>query len=93
MPDHFDELETREPEKREAEQFAALRAQIADAQKRAPGWTRQLEGITADDVTDRSALAKLPVLRKSELVEMQKAAPPFGGLTARPAGRARAAPP
>ena len=85
MSDHYDNLETRRPEAREAGLFDCLRAQIAAAQQRAPGMARHLDGIDAARVTDRAALAELPVLRKAALVEMQKAEPPFGGLTARPA--------
>ena len=71
---------------RDAALFAALRAQIRDAQARSPGMARHLDGVDPDAVTDRAGLARLPVLRKSALVEMQKAAPPLGGLTTRPAG-------
>jgi phenylacetate-CoA ligase len=45
----------------------------------APGWAAQLDGVDAHSVTDRAALAKLPVLRKSDMLEKQKSAPPFGG--------------
>ena len=83
MSEHYDDLETRRPEEREASLFDRLRAQIAQAQQRAPGMARHLGGIDAAAVTDRAALARLPVLRKSALVEMQKAEPPFGGLTTR----------
>ncbi len=85
MADHYDALETREPAAREAAVFEALRTQIADAQSRAPGMADHLVGVDADAVTDRAALARLPVLRKTALAEMQKAHPPFGGLTTRPA--------
>ncbi len=85
MPDFFDELETRSGAEREAAQFERLRAQITDGQARAPGLAAHLDGVDAGQVTDRSALAKLPVLRKSALVALQKTDPPFGGLTTRPA--------
>ncbi|MEO1493862.1 MAG: AMP-binding protein [Pseudomonadota bacterium] len=85
MTDHYDDLETRDPDAREASLFECLRAQIHDAQANALGMARHLDGVEADAVVDRAALARLPVLRKSALVEMQKAAPPFGGLTTRPA--------
>ena len=85
MAQHFDYLETRDPATREAALFEALRAQIADAIARAPAWARHLSGVDANAVTDRAALAKVPVLRKSNLSELQKSDPPFGGLTARPA--------
>jgi phenylacetate-CoA ligase len=85
MHGHFDDLETRDPAAREASLFDRLRDQIVEAQAQAPGIAAHLGGIAADVVTDRTALAALPVLRKSALVEMQRAAPPFGGLTTRPA--------
>ena len=85
MSEHYDELDGRSPEARDAALFDALRLQIASAQTNAPGFARHLAGVDPQSITDRSALAKLPVLRKSALVEMQKADPPFGGLTARPA--------
>lgn len=83
MSEHYDHLEIREPEEREEALFTALRAQIAEAQADAPGMTRHLAGVDGHAVTDRAALAHLPVLRKSALIEMQKAEPPFGGLTTR----------
>ncbi|MEM0943517.1 MAG: AMP-binding protein [Pseudomonadota bacterium] len=77
------DLETRDPTAREASLFEALRGQIRDAQARAPGMARLLAGVEAEAVTDRAALAGLPVLRKSALVELQGESPPFGGLTTR----------
>ncbi|MDA1325573.1 MAG: phenylacetate--CoA ligase family protein, partial [Proteobacteria bacterium] len=81
MPDsaNFDSQETREPEAREAELFAALRGQIAHATARAPYFSTALAGVDPAAITDRAALAKLPVLRKSALIEMQRRTPPFGG--------------
>lgn len=85
MSDYYDALETRSTEEREAALFEALRTQIRDAQSRSPGFAKLLDGVDADAVTDRAALARLPVLRKTELGAMQKAEPPFGGLTTQPA--------
>ena len=85
MQAHYDTLETRGAEQREAEQFAELREILDFALPRAPGLARQLEGVDLGELKDRSALAKLPILRKADLVEMQSKAPPFGGLTSRPA--------
>ena len=85
MSDHYDARETRDPREREAELFArlpdVLRAAIA-----APGYAERLKGINPVSVTSRTALARLPVLRKSELPALHKAAPPFGGLVAGAAG-------
>ncbi|GIX12678.1 MAG: hypothetical protein KatS3mg118_0637 [Paracoccaceae bacterium] len=89
MAGHYDELETRDPARREEEIFAALRALLAQALPRAPGLARHLAGIDPAGLTDRAALARLPVLRKSELGSLQAADPPFGGLTTRPAGAFR----
>ena len=86
MSEHYDDLETRDPAAREAALFESLRAQIAEAEGEAPGMARHLDGVEAGAVTGRAELAALPVLRKSVLIEMQKADPPFGGLTTRPAG-------
>lgn len=75
----FDRLETRDPAQRENEQLAALRVQIANAQK-TPYFGRLLAGIAPGDITDRAALARLPVTRKSDLTDLQQAVPPFAGM-------------
>ena len=48
-------------------------------------FAKSLDGVDPATVTDRDMLAKLPILRKSELTELQRADPPFGGATTRPA--------
>lgn len=82
----FDSLETQDPGQREDRLFAALREQIAHAQDEAPFFADALKGVEPDSIGDRAALAKLPVVRKSELIEQQKKRvakrDPFGGLTA-----------
>ena len=78
--DYYDTLETRDPEVREADLFAALRDHLRAAM-RAPAIARLLDGVDPDAVTDRGALADLPVIRKSELMALQGDSPPFGGLT------------
>ena len=83
--DHFDSLETRPATTREREQSARLPEAIARAMT-APGWSKQLAGVDAHSVTSRAALAKLPILRKSELAALQKANPPFGGFNVTAAG-------
>ncbi len=90
MTDHFDDLETRDPEERERRLFAALGEQIANAKAKAPACADTLADVEPHAVTDRAALARLPIVRKSELMERQKSGPddrrPFGGLTAVPTG-------
>lgn len=81
---HYDALETRAPQEREAALMAALPRQLAHAKQNAPGWARILKDVDAASIVSRAALAKLPVTRKSDLPELQKALPPLGGLNATP---------
>src|SRR5437660_2597401 len=84
----YDSLETRDPEARERELFSQLPDAIANAM-RAPGWARQLGGIDPKSVRSRQALASLPVLRKSDLKELQHKDPPFAGFAVTPPGQAK----
>jgi phenylacetate-CoA ligase len=88
MTGHYDSLETRDPAAREREQFAQMPSFIAHAMT-AQGWTKHLAGADAKAVNTRAALAKLPVLRKSDFTALQKEFPPFGGLNATPAASAK----
>jgi phenylacetate-CoA ligase len=84
MTEYFDTLETRSVDAREAAQMAALPAQVAAA-LRTPAMAERLSGVDASAVNSRAALAALPVTRKSELLERQKAqraSDPFGGFSA-----------
>ena len=73
MSEFFDALETREPAQREASLMAALPGLIAHAQKRSTALGEILQGVNASTVTSRAALARLPVTRKHELLDRQKA--------------------
>ena len=88
MKPHYDTLETRDAEERERDFFIRLPNFIALALN-APGWAAQLAGVDPAEVRSRAALAKLPVLRKSELVARQKQHPPFGGYNVTAPGRLR----
>lgn len=79
MKTHMDALETRDPAARESALLAALPGQIAHAQKNAPAFAEILKDINAAAITSRNALAKLPVIRKYELLEKQKASRAAGG--------------
>ncbi len=74
MTQFFDALETRQPADREAALMAALPLQIAYAQKNASAMAEILRGVDASQITSREALSKLPITRKSELLERQKTA-------------------
>ncbi len=78
---YYDALETRPAEAREAALFNALPGHIAHA-KTTPGFARILRDVDPRAVANRAALAKLPVTRKSALIQMQKEHPPLAGLTA-----------
>ncbi len=84
MNEFHDALETRDPAEREAALCAALPAQVAAAQ-RTPAFAGILRGIDPAAIASRAALAQLPVTRKHELLERQKAQraqDPFGGFSA-----------
>ena len=68
MADHFDDLETRDPRRREDDLFGRLPQFLKQAMADAPGVARWLDGVDPAGVTNRAALARLPVLRKSELM-------------------------
>lgn len=80
---YYDALETRDAEARERDLATALPAAIRRA-KAAPALAEVLAAVDPEDVTDRAALAGLPVIRKADLSAAQKARPPFGGYAARP---------
>jgi phenylacetate-CoA ligase len=85
MNDYYDALEVRDPAEREQDLLAALPKQIAQAQTAAPAFAEILDGVKPADIASRDALARLPVTRKSELLERQKAErarDPFGGFSA-----------
>ncbi|MEF9966117.1 MAG: AMP-binding protein [Comamonas sp.] len=95
MSQHYDDLETRAPAAREADLMARLPAQIRHAQQHAPAFASILQGVDAASISSRAALAQLPVTRKHELLERQKAERAqhpgraiFGGFNTAPFGRA-----
>jgi len=89
MTEHFDALEARAPAEREAALMAALPGHVARAQQATSAFAETLAGVDAQAIDSRAALARLPVLRKSDLLERQKAMrahaalnDPFGGYSA-----------
>ncbi len=82
---HFDALETRSHEQRERDLMVALAAQVAHAKAQAPAFAASLAAVDAPQVNSRAALARLPVIRKHELLERQRGADApdvFGGFAA-----------
>jgi phenylacetate-CoA ligase len=85
MTEHYDALETRDPGAREAALLRALPGHVAQAQRATGAFAELLAGVDARVVASRAALARLPVIRKHELLERQKASrarDPFGGFSA-----------
>ena len=80
MSRFMDGLEQRDPAARERETFAAFAALMAVSLPRLPALGQWLGTPAAAAFADRAALANLPVMRKSDLMELQAANPPFGGL-------------
>lgn len=83
--------ETMAPAARRRYQEAWLRALVALAWSRAPGVRRRMEaaGLGPKDLSGLEALARLPVVKKSVLPDLQKADPPFGGFCTVPGRRIR----
>lgn len=85
MTAHYDARETREQAARDADLFSRLPG-VLRAAMAAPAYAERLKGLDPAAVTSRAALARLPVLRKSELPALHRASAPFGGLVAGPPG-------
>ena len=79
MTNHFDALETRDRDVREAALLAALPGQVALAKRSSAAFAEILKDVNPTEVTSRQALAKLPVTRKHELLERQQASRSAGG--------------
>jgi len=64
---------------------------IEYAEQQAPAVRRRLQaaGLTSSDLRDEAQLARLPVIKKSEMPDLQKADPPFGGFCTVPPARVR----
>lgn len=85
------ERETMSAGAREAYQARWLSRLLALAWDRAPGVRRRLEqaGLSPKDFRSTEDLARLPVIRKSAMPELQKADPPFGGFCTVPLAKLR----
>jgi phenylacetate-CoA ligase len=79
------------PSARRQYQTTWLGELIALAWERAPGMRRRLEaaGLELGDLRDADSLAKLPVMKKSQMPDLQQADPPFGGFCTVPVGKLR----
>ena len=83
---YFDETETMTPEAREKLQNENLYQTIGYAYRNAP-FTRNLldkAGVRPFSIRSAKDLELIPITRKNDLIEAQRASPPFGGLLAVP---------
>ncbi|MBM86530.1 MAG: AMP-dependent synthetase [Rhodospirillaceae bacterium] len=80
--DYYDDLETRSADERATEQATKLARQVAHAKEASPGFAATLADVDAASINSLEALAKLPVVRKSELIQRQAENPPLGGMGA-----------
>jgi phenylacetate-CoA ligase len=90
MSSFHDQLEIRNPEQRESELMQALPLQVAHAKAHSKAYARLLAEINPAQINSRQALAKLPVTRKHELLELQKttrSSDAFGGFATIVRGR------
>ncbi len=85
------ERETMSVGAREGYQTRWLSELLALAWEKAPGVRRRLEQakLTQRDFRSTEDLARLPVIRKSAMPDLQKADPPFGGFCTEPLSRIR----
>src|SRR5438552_19198030 len=89
---YYDEAkETMSPSARRRYHESWLHDLLELSWQRAPGVRRRLEavGLTPVDLRDPDALARLPVLKKSRMPDLQQADPPFGGFCTVPLSRLR----
>ena len=80
------DLETMDPQARREAQDKAVADIVAHAYGNAPAFTNRMNdaGLSPGDIRSISDLQNLPVIQKSELVELQQKNLPFGGLNGEP---------
>ncbi len=83
--------ETMGPRARRRYQEGWLKRLVQHAWRSAPGVRRRLEaaGLKPGDIKGLGDLARLPVIKKSAMPDLQRADPPFGGFCAPPMAKVR----
>lgn len=89
MPSNPSPLELRTPKQREGDLVIALQNAVTHAKKNAPYYAETLADVQSSQIDSIQALANLPVLRKANLLKIQAAKPPLGGLLAVPINQIR----
>lgn len=75
----FDELDTQTVKTRETALFTSFSERLQQVLPHCKGLAKHLDGYALDAIVDRDSLQRLPVLRKSVLMQSQQENPPFGG--------------
>ena len=79
---YFDDKETQSPDERDAELFRQLQDLVSHAKAHSNWWSEKLADVDAQSIVDRGSLASLPILNKTDLIDMQEAGSnPLGGLS------------
>lgn len=83
---HDGSLERLPAAERDRKMSVKLQRLVSYAYNKAPGFKQRLDGagIKPDDIKGLSDLQRIPVLRKDNLIRLQKEMPPFGGYLAVP---------
>ena len=83
---YYDELETMTAEERRTYLNGKLREAVDHACHNAPAAREMLDraGVQPADIQTIEDLEKLPITRKTDLIELQKTRPPYGGFLAIP---------
>jgi phenylacetate-CoA ligase len=78
--EYFDDLETMSRDDREAYFNEKLSRVVRNTYRNSAVMRKRLDeaGVNPDMITTVGDIEKLPVLRKTDLIEMQKANPPLG---------------
>jgi phenylacetate-CoA ligase len=84
--EYFDKLETMPPAKRQQYLDKKLREQVTYAYQHSPAVKAGFDkaGIKPGDIKTIKDLEKLPIIRKTDLLEMQKANLPYSGIIGMP---------
>ena len=87
--EYFDELETMVVSTRESYLNQKLADAVDHAYRNAPAAAEMMDkaGVKPVDIRGMRDLEKLPIIRKTDLIERQKRDPPYGGFLAIPPER------
>ncbi len=82
MTIYYDRRETRTDDERTVALTRDVLSHVAHAKTHSPAFSEILGDVDFGDLATLEDIAVLPLIRKSELTERQRQAPPFGGLAA-----------